>query len=208
MGRPNDEERRPERRRSSKRHGRPTHERGDDFDRRWDGLAAEGVDVHGEANFVEALLRARGFHRVLDAGCGTGRVAIELDRRGFEVVGVDIDPTMLDTARRKADHVTWIREDLTELALEETFDVVLLVGNVMVFVVPGSERQILVRMAAHLEGGGLLVTGFQLDLGRYALADFDADADAAGFVLVDRYATWERARFEGGGFAVSVHARV
>ena len=36
---------------------------------------------------------------MLDAGCGTGRVAIELAARGFSVVGMDLDEAMLDTAR-------------------------------------------------------------------------------------------------------------
>ena len=63
----------------------------DEYDTRWDRLAAEGHDVHGEADAVERL----GGGRVLDAGCGTGRVAIELARRGHEVVGVDADADLL-----------------------------------------------------------------------------------------------------------------
>ena len=38
---------------------------------------------------------------VLDAGCGTGRVAIEPARRGIEVVGADVDPSMLATTRQR-----------------------------------------------------------------------------------------------------------
>jgi len=59
--------------------------------------------MHGEATFVEAL----GVRRVLDAGCGTGRVAIELARRGLDVVGVDADPGMLSAARAKAPELEW-----------------------------------------------------------------------------------------------------
>jgi 2-polyprenyl-3-methyl-5-hydroxy-6-metoxy-1,4-benzoquinol methylase len=207
VGEPNDDERRPERRSSSKRHTRPTYERGDDYDRRWDQLAATGVDVHGEANFVEQLLREHGGRRVLDAGCGTGRIAIELARRGFDVVGVDIDPTMLDAARRKAGELKWVLADLSQLALDETFDAVVLGGNVIVFVGPGNEREVLRRLAAHLSPGGVLVSGFQIDTGRYALADYDADAESVDFTLTSRFATWEQAPFEGGGYAVSVHTK-
>src|SRR5919204_5229355 len=59
----------------------------------YEARARAGENVHGEADFVES------FHpgSVLDAGCGTGRVAIELARRGIEVVGVDLDPGMLAT---------------------------------------------------------------------------------------------------------------
>jgi SAM-dependent methyltransferase len=203
----NDRERRPERRRTTKRHSAPSHERGSRYDQRWTDLAAGGSDVHGEANFVDDLLREHGGRRILDAGCGTGRVAIELAQRGYEVVGVDIDPTMLDTARRKAGDMRFVLGDLSQLALNETFDLVVLAGNVIIFVGPGNERLVLERMAAHVDSGGMLVAGFQIDAGRYALADYDADAARAGFTLTSRYATWDRAPFEGGGYAVSVHTR-
>ena len=67
---------------------------GDDYQRRFDDLAASGVDVHGEATFVRAFAPSS----VLDAGCGTGRVAIELARHGVDVVGADLDASMLATA--------------------------------------------------------------------------------------------------------------
>jgi SAM-dependent methyltransferase len=197
---------RPERRAKSQRFS-GSHERGDAYDERWKSLAASGVDVHGEANLVDALVRERGGRRVLDAGCGTGRVAIELAQRGFDVVGVDIDPTMLDTARRKAPALRWLRADLAHLDLGETFDAAVLAGNVMLFIGAGHEGAVLAQIAAHLVDGGLLIAGFQLDTGRYALADFDTDATAAGLALQNRYATWEQAPFDGGSFAVSVLAR-
>src|ERR1700682_2952550 len=71
------------------------------YDERWDSLAASGVDVHGEAGLGDPLLRSPG-SGVLDAGCGTGRVAIELARRGYATVGVDVDRDLLARARDKA----------------------------------------------------------------------------------------------------------
>ena len=65
--------------------------RGADYDRRFEDLAAAGMDMHGEAALVSAYAPAS----VLDAGCGTGRVAIELSRRGYDVVGIDLDEAML-----------------------------------------------------------------------------------------------------------------
>ena len=64
----------------------------------WRALAAEGKSIHGEADLVCRFEPGS----VLDAGCGTGRVAIELAARGIDVVGVDLDPAMLDHARLKA----------------------------------------------------------------------------------------------------------
>ncbi|MFM2071639.1 MAG: hypothetical protein RLZZ623_1902, partial [Actinomycetota bacterium] len=54
-------------------------------------------DAHGEADCIAAF----GPATVLDAGCGTGRVAMELHRRGIDVVGVDLDADMLERARRR-----------------------------------------------------------------------------------------------------------
>src|SRR5512140_1735847 len=87
--------------------------RGEAYDERFERLASSGADVHGEASLVEALLAERGEgRRVLDAGCGTGRVAIELARRGHAVVGVDLDADMLAVAKANAPELTWVRCDL------------------------------------------------------------------------------------------------
>lgn len=171
---------------------------GDDYQRRFDRLAAQGVDVHGEASFVA------GFEprSVLDAGCGSGRVAIELDRRGIEVVGVDVDPSMLATARRLAPQVEWVEHDLTTLDLGRRFDVVVMAGNVPLFTPPGTQPALAAACARH---GDVVVAGFSLDRG-YTATDYDRDCDAAGLLLAERYATWDGQPFEPGGpYAVSVH---
>src|SRR5262245_36982661 len=86
--------------------------RGAAYDAQWERLAAAGESIHGEADLVDALLQEQGGRRALDAGCGTGRVAIELAVRGYDVVGVDLDATMLDAARAKAPDLTWVQADL------------------------------------------------------------------------------------------------
>lgn len=174
---------------------------GDDYQRRFDRMAAAGVDVHGEAAFVGAYDPAT----VLDAGCGTGRVAVELARGGIEVVGVDLDPSMLATARRQAPEVTWVQADLTRLALGRTFDVVVMAGNVPLFTPPGTQAALVAGVGRHVAPGGRLVAGFSLDRG-YTTDDYDTHAAAAGLELTERYATWDRAPWEpGGAYAVSVH---
>lgn len=180
----------------------PSVRRGAEYDRRFTDLAEAGVDVHGEANRVEAL-RPR---TVLDAGCGTGRVAIELARRGIDVVGVDLDPAMLDAARGKAPHLAWVEADLATADLGRSFDVVVLAGNVVRFVAPGTEGTVLARMAAHLEPDGRLVTGFSLGPPGITLDRYDRLAREAGLDLVERWSTWEGGRFVAGDrYAVSVH---
>ncbi len=174
---------------------------GDAYQRRFDTLAASGVDVHGEAAFVMRFVPGT----VLDAGCGTGRVAVELARRGVDVVGVDLDASMLATARTRAPGITWIEHDLATLALDRTFDVVVMAGNVLLFTEPGTQRAVVAGCARHVAPGGVLVAGFQLGRG-YELAAYDDDCAAAGLEPVARYATWDADSFvQEAGYAVSVN---
>lgn len=184
--------------------------RGDAYDARWRELAAAGQSVHGEADLVESLLRETGGSRVLDAGCGTGRVAIELATRGFSLTGMDLDEAMLAAARAKAPDLRWILADLSEASahLDSEFDLVVLAGNVMIFVARGTEATVISQLASHLAPGGLFVAGFQLTTGRLTLEHYDTACAAAGLELVDRWATWDREPFDGGDYAVSLHRRL
>jgi SAM-dependent methyltransferase len=176
--------------------------RGDAYDERFAGLAARGYDVHGEADLVASL----GLHSVLDAGCGTGRVAMELARRGLSVVGVDQDPRMLAVARDKAPLLRWVGADLAHVDLGATFDGIVMAGNVMIFVTPGTEGAVVANMARHLDVPGLLVAGFSLVPGGLTVETYDELAGEAGLHLVDRWSTWDRGLFApGGDYAVSVH---
>lgn len=185
--------------------------RGAEYQARFDALAASGTDVHGEAGFVDRLLREGGRHpaRILDAGCGTGRVGIELARRGHEVVGTDLDPAMLAVARTAAPDLAWVEADLASLSLGEAFDAVVLAGNVMIFVAPGTEPEVIATCADHLVPGGQLVAGFQVRPGGYGPDHLDRDARRAGLELVGRWATWDgETHVDGADYQVSVHTRV
>ncbi|TAK72370.1 MAG: class I SAM-dependent methyltransferase [Dehalococcoidia bacterium] len=177
---------------------------GDDYDATYERRAAAGENVHGEADFVRRFSPAS----VLDAGCGTGRVGRELARRGIDAAGVDIDPGMLATARRKAPDVDWHLGDMATIDLGRAFHAIVMAGNVMIFVTPGTEEAVLANLARHLHPGGVLIAGFQLLLRRLALAEYDASAARAGLTLAERWSTWDCAPWvPGGNYAVSVHRR-
>jgi SAM-dependent methyltransferase len=191
--------------------------RGRAYDERWQVLAAAGESIHGEADLVASLWAERGGEHppsILDAGCGTGRVAIELRARGFDVVGVDLDPAMLAAARQKAPDATWIDGDVADVTIGDgvdrprLFDLVVLAGNVMIFVAPGTEDRVVANLARHLRPGGLVVAGFQLHPGRSSLAIYDSACDRAELVLLERWYTWDRQVFEPDAtYAVSLHTK-
>ena len=175
---------------------------GTDYQARFDALAADGVDIHGEAHLLETL----GPRSVLDAGCGTGRVTIELARRGIEIVGVDADPSMIATARQRAPELTWLVADLDSLDLGRTFDMVVMAGNVPLFTPAGTHEALVAGCARHVSPDGTLVCGFELGRG-YDLATYDQHCGQAGLELMHRWATWDREPFTAdAGYAVSVHA--
>ncbi|HNA50886.1 MAG TPA: CheR family methyltransferase, partial [Mycobacterium sp.] len=90
-------------------------------------------------------------------------------------------------------------------ALPRRFDLILLAGNVMIFLEPGSEARVLTALADRLSPDGLLVAGFSIRPRRLSLERYDELAAGAGLVPVARWATWDREPFAGGDYAVSVH---
>jgi SAM-dependent methyltransferase len=189
---------------------------GQDYAARFAALAGSGRDMHGEARFCAALVPAGA--RVLDAGCGTGRVMIRLAEQGYDCVGVDLDASMLAVAQREAPGLPWFQVDLTGfdpalLGIAADFDLVVAAGNVFPLLAAGTEATVVERLAAALRPGGLIVAGFGLDEAHLpvppsiTLPKYDDCCAAAGLTLVDRFATWDAAPYDGGGYAVSVHRR-
>jgi SAM-dependent methyltransferase len=166
-------------------------------------MAADGADLAGEARFLDALIAPGS--RVLDAGSGTGRVGAALHARGHTVVGVDVDATLIAAAREDYPGPHWLVADLAGMRLdEEPFDAAVLAGNVLVYVAPGTERDVLARVSSHVRPGGVVVVGFAT--GRdYGVPAFDVDIAALGLTLEHRFATWDlRPWHDDAGWAVTV----
>jgi SAM-dependent methyltransferase len=197
--------------------GQPTSDgsHGERYAARFADLAAAGEDVHGEATLCASLVPPGA--AVLDAGCGTGRVAIRLAGLGYECIGVDGDDAMLAVARRTSTNVEWQLLDLVDVGrLDRSFDLVVAAGNVMPLLAEGTESTVISGLAGRLVPGGLLVAGFGLDRAHlpidevpFGLTSYDGWCTDAGLILVERFATWsgEPFRDDSGGYAVSIHRR-
>ncbi len=169
-------------------------------------LAAEGTDIVGEARLVDAMLD-RG-SRVLDAGCGPGRVGGYLHRAGHIVSGVDVDPVLIAAAEQDYPGPTWMVGDLAELDLpSRDFDAIVCAGNVMTFLAPSTREAVLAGFARHLAPAGRAIVGFGADRG-YEFPQFLADAEQAGLVLDLRLSTWDLRPFtDESDFLVAVFSR-
>ncbi len=165
---------------------------------RFRSMAADGHDLDGEARFVDAMVR-RGA-RVLDAGCGPGRVGGRLAALGHQVVGVDIDPHLIAAAEGDHPGAVWFARDLAALDLgaegiSEPFDAIVSAGNVMTFLDPATRRDVLHRLAAHLAPAGRLVAGFGADRG-YHFDEFFADASSVGLRVELQLSAWDIRPFD------------
>jgi SAM-dependent methyltransferase len=85
--------------------------------------------TEAEVDRAVAMLRPEGGERVLDLACGIGRHALELRRRGFEVVGIDISAELLEMAESAASaeslEISFVQADLRLLDFRDEFDLVL-----------------------------------------------------------------------------------
>ena len=156
-------------------------------------LAEQGMDLVGEARLVDAML-PRGA-RVLDAGCGPGRVGGFLHGVGHEVVGVDVDPVLIAAAEEDHPGPRWLVGDLAELDLpargiEEPFDAIVCAGNVMTFLAESTRVAVLRRLRAHVRPGGRAAIGFGAGRG-YDFDQFLADARSAGWDADLLLSTWD-----------------
>ncbi len=164
------------------------------YAQRWDRFEEMGRDIDGEARLVDSLAE-RGA-RILDAGCGTGRVGGRLAALGHAVAGVDLDPHLISVARERFPGQRWEVGNLAEFTLAgedgspDVFDLIVCAGNVPTFLAEAERRPALERMLAHLAPGGRLVTGFGAGRG-YPFEDFTADAQATGWRVDARFSTWQ-----------------
>ncbi|MBW3084502.1 Trans-aconitate 2-methyltransferase [Austwickia sp. TVS 96-490-7B] len=170
-------------------------------------MSRQGNDLDGEARFIDAMM-PRGA-RILDAGCGPGRVGGRLHELGHEVVGVDVDPVLIDAAQQDHPGPRWLVGDLAALDLPDQgidggFDAIVCAGNVMTFLAPSSRVEVLRRFRAHLAPHGRAAVGFGAGRG-YSFAEFRSDLATAGLVEELSLSTWDlRPAQDQSGFLVAV----
>lgn len=173
-------------------------------------MHADGADIEGEARLADAIA-PRGA-RILDAGCGMGRVGGTLRARGHEAYGVDLDAELLEQARRTYPDLPTMRSRIDDLSTDTlaaqgfptSYELIVCVGNVMILGVPGAERLMLTRLRDLLADGGRMLVGFHTDgtppgSRVYSIGEFDTDLAAAGLRCDVRLGTYELHPFTPAG---------
>lgn len=179
------------------------------YAQRWRNLVDQGQDIFGEARTVDAMA-ARG-SRILDAGCGTGRIGGWLSLQGHAVVGVDLDPDLVEVARKDYPEAQWIVGNLASFSLESTFagshefDLIVSAGNVLTFLSHAERLPALRKLHDLLAQDGRMIVGF--DAGRgYDFDVFESDAAQAGLEIQQRFSSWDL-RLPSEDFLVAILGR-
>jgi SAM-dependent methyltransferase len=159
-------------------------------------LVDRGADVAGEARLADGLV-PRGA-RVIDIGSGMGRVAAALLDRGHDVVATEPDPALRAQSRATYAHLEVHPHDALALDPAElgTFDLAVLVGNVMIFLAEGTERPVLARVRDLLAPAGRVLVGFHLEAVKagsrtYPADEFVADVESVGLRVVHRFGSYQ-----------------
>jgi SAM-dependent methyltransferase len=165
----------------------------------------------GEADFIEQELNHDRSRRILDVGCGTGRHSLELARRGYTVVGLDLSKVFVERARKLAeeaslDTVTFVHGDARDMKYSQEFDMVLSIceGAFSLMETDSMNYRILDGIHRALrEGGKFILTtlhtayalthqlGGEFDIvtsrEKYTIQTTDDQGNAKKFVCEDRY---------------------
>jgi 2-polyprenyl-3-methyl-5-hydroxy-6-metoxy-1,4-benzoquinol methylase len=144
----------------------------------------------GEVDFIESEIGHDKQARILDIGCGTGRHSIELAKRGYTVVGVDLSDDQLNRARENALAAGVIVDfrtgDARDLDFDEEFDLVIMVceGGFPLMETDEMNYQILINAAYALKRDGKLIMTTLNGLFPlfHSVKDFINDNSAAGSI--------------------------
>lgn len=86
--------------------------------------------TNGECDFIEKELDYNKLLKIIDVGCGTGRHAIELTKRGYRVTGIDLSESQIQRAKEKANknklNIDFLRHDARNLPFNQEFDVAIM----------------------------------------------------------------------------------
>lgn len=143
------------------------------FARYYDAIYRDLIDYAADCDYLETLFHQRLRRRpksILDLGCGTGNHAVELARRGYDVVGLDLSDSQLAIARKKVHGkrvpVTFVHGDMARFRLHRKFDAAICMFGGFGYLL--SDRDVVSHFTSvrdHLVQDGMYVFEFWQDSG-------------------------------------------
>ena len=157
-------------------------------------LVSDGADLAGEARLADALVARHA--RILDVGSGMGRIAAALTALGHDVVATEPDPALREQSRATYGDLPVLPHEALALPALDPFDLIVVVGNVLIYLAEDTERDVLAHLRSLLAPGGRILAGFHLTGPKtgsrtYPADEFVADATAAGLIVDWRFGSYE-----------------
>lgn len=157
-------------------------------------LVSDGADLTGEARLADALVARHA--RILDVGSGMGRIAAALTALGHDVVATEPDPALREQSLATYGDLPVLPHEALALPALDPFDLIVVVGNVLIYVAEDTERDVLAHLRSLLAPGGRILAGFHLTGPKfgsrtYPPDEFVADATAAGLRVDWRFGSYE-----------------
>lgn len=122
------------------------------------------VDYPGLADYAEEIFKGNGMKPslLLDLGCGTGTLTLELSKRGYDMIGLDLSADMLNRARQKAaaegEDILFLQQDMTEFELYGTVDAILCFMDSINYITSKRDlRKLLKLVKNYLNPGGIFL---------------------------------------------------
>jgi SAM-dependent methyltransferase len=116
------------------------------------------AQIADEVDFIEDSLGVAKGGTMLDLGCGTGRHAIELSRRGYSVVGFDLSLALLaragEEAQERNQKINFVQGDMREMTFDEAFDGIYCWGSTFGFFEEEKNAHVATRVHKALRHGG------------------------------------------------------
>jgi tRNA A-37 threonylcarbamoyl transferase component Bud32/SAM-dependent methyltransferase len=149
--------------------------------------------IPAEAKLVDLMIRPGS--RVLEAGCGSGRLGAALAALGHHVVGIDVDSAAIGSAKTNAPEARWLELDLRELTMEALgesvpFDAITWIASGILAIAPEDRSEVFRRLALCCSPRGRIVVEYRSDAG-YSCQQFRDDFLAAGLIPDVGFSGWD-----------------
>ncbi|MCY8515483.1 class I SAM-dependent methyltransferase [Bacillus atrophaeus] len=131
------------------------------FDENIPGGSRESGFIDETVDFINKVAPVEKYKKIIDLGCGPGLYSQKLAMKGYEVVGVDFNKKSIEyaisEAKKRYLSIDYWNEDITNIEIENEFDIALLIYQIYCVFSPENRKKILSNVHRGLKPGGLVL---------------------------------------------------